>query len=174
MSSVPQPPQPPEGTPEPFGELHYHRLLVAVDGSRHSDLALAAGAAAARRDHAALTVICVAPDLVAEIARWPWPTPAPPNLQENVDRTTEETLRAAVERIPEDIPVTTVFRRGKPGPEIVAHAAESDYDAIVLGARGVGGVGAMFGSVSRYVAQHADTTVFTAHAPQDDDADDGT
>jgi nucleotide-binding universal stress UspA family protein len=155
----------PQALAAPFGELHYHRVLVAIDGSTHADLALAATVTTARRDHAAVTIISVAPDLVAEVARWPWASPCPANLQTETDAVALETLRTAVERIPPDIPVTKVFRRGKAGPEIVRHAAESNYDAILMGARGAGGVAGLIGSVSRYVLHHADTTVFTAHAP---------
>ena len=64
-----------------------------------------------------------------------------------------------------DIPVTKCLRHGKAGPEIVAQSKEHDYDAILLGARGVGRVGALVGSVSSYVMHHADTAVFVAHAP---------
>jgi nucleotide-binding universal stress UspA family protein len=48
----------------------------------------------------------------------------------------------------------------------VAQSREHDYDAILLGARGVGRVGALIGSVSSYVMHHADTAVFVAHAPR--------
>jgi nucleotide-binding universal stress UspA family protein len=155
--------------PAPLGELHYHRLLVAIDGSVHSELALAAAVTTARRDHAALTIICVAPDMAAEVARWPWAAPCPGDLQAEADEHALGTLSQAVERIPEDMPVTKIFRRGKAGPEIVRHAAESNYDAVLMGARGAGGVRGLVGSVSRHVLQHANTTVFTAHAPPDDD-----
>jgi nucleotide-binding universal stress UspA family protein len=155
---------------EPIGELHYHRLLVAVDGSPSADLALSAAVTAARRDNAAVTVISVAPDLAAEAARWPW-TGAIVQDQDAADRGAERVLREAVDRIPEDIPVTRVFRRGRAGPAIVAHAAEQPYDAILMGARGVGRVGALIGSVSSYVMHHADTAVFVAHAPRDGDAE---
>jgi nucleotide-binding universal stress UspA family protein len=57
------------------------------------------------------------------------------------------------------------IRHGKAGPEIVAQSKENEYDAILLGARGLGRVGALIGSVSQYVMHHADTPVFVAHAP---------
>ena len=37
----------------PIGELRFHRLLVAIDGSKSSELALAAAVTVARRDNAA-------------------------------------------------------------------------------------------------------------------------
>jgi nucleotide-binding universal stress UspA family protein len=151
---------------EPLGELHYHRLLVALDGSENAMLALSAAVTAARRDHASITLIYVAPDMAAEMARWPWPAGWPGDLQADADATAERTLREAVERIPADIPVTTVIRHGKPGPEIVGHARDSAYDAILMGARGVGRVGAaLMGSVSQHVLRNAGVAVFVAHAP---------
>ncbi|TMM00152.1 MAG: universal stress protein [Actinobacteria bacterium] len=160
-----------ETAPEPtstFGELHFHRLLVAVDGSQTADLALSAAVTAARRDHAAITLLAVVPDILLESRRWIPGGPGAPDpraLQEEADAEAQRLLRQTVERIPGDIPVTTVIRHGKPGPEIVAQARERDYDGILLGARGVGRVGALVGSVSGYVLRHAGTSVFVAHAP---------
>ena len=153
---------------DPLGELHYRRLLVAVDGSDSAELALAAAVTVARRDNAVLTLISVAPDVVAEAARWPsWAGAYGAPDQEAADAEAERTLRESADRVPDDIGVTRVFRRGKAGPEIVGHAAELPYDAIMMGARGVGRVGALVGSVSSYVMRHADTPVFVAHAPTD-------
>jgi len=39
----------------------FHRVLVAVDGSRHSDLALEMAIALSERDHARLTILTVIP-----------------------------------------------------------------------------------------------------------------
>jgi nucleotide-binding universal stress UspA family protein len=153
-----------------IGELHLHRLLVAVDGSDSADLALSAAVTAARRDHAQVTLISVAPDVVADMARYPFAASAYACDQTAADQAAERVLREAAERVPEDIPVTRVFRRGKAGPQIVAHAAEEPYDAIIMGARGVGRVGALVGSVSAYVMRHAETSVFVAHAPREPSA----
>jgi nucleotide-binding universal stress UspA family protein len=154
-----------------LGELHYHRLLVAIDGSTHSDLALAAAVTVGLRDHAAITIISVAPDMAVEVSRWAWATATPQDLQTDADNQALATLQAAVDQIPEDIPVTKIFRRGKPGREIAKAATESSYDAILMGARGAGGISGLMGSVSRHVLQHASTTVFTAHAPPEDSGD---
>jgi nucleotide-binding universal stress UspA family protein len=159
-----------EPSPEPrrkLGELHYRRLLVAVDGSVNAELALTAAVTAALRDNAAITLIAVARDVVAEAARFPWPTQIPPCDQDEADKLAERILGEAVDLIPDEIPVTKVVRRGRPGEKIVAHAKESNYDAILLGARGVGRVEAMLGSVSQYVMHHADIAVFVAHAPRE-------
>ena len=54
-------------------EIHYHRLLVAVDDTPGAALALAAGVTVARRDNAELTLVSVAPNLTATAASWPSP-----------------------------------------------------------------------------------------------------
>ncbi len=148
-------------------ELHLHRLLVAVDGSDSSRLALRAAITAARRDHAAVTLISVVGHTRANFSVV---AGLPPVSQEELDGEAEKILRRAVALVPQDIPVRTVVKRGKPGPAIVAHAREKDYDAILLGARGVGRVGAIIGSVSAYVMRHAETAVFVAHEPRGDGA----
>jgi nucleotide-binding universal stress UspA family protein len=150
-----------------LGELRFNRLLISVDGSANADLALSAAVTAARRDNSALTLISVAPDARAEAARWPGALAAPQTTQEEFDATAERTLREAVERIPADIPVERIVRRGAAGPEIVAQSKVGCYDAILLGARGLGRISALVGSVSQYVLNHADIAVFVAHAPRE-------
>jgi nucleotide-binding universal stress UspA family protein len=151
-----------------LGELHLHRLLVAVDGSRTAELALSAAVTAARRDNAAITLLVVTPDFLAESRLWTTGSPDPNALQREADEEAERLLSDTVDRLPADIPVTKRLRHGKAGPEIVAQSRECDYDAILLGARGVGRVHALVGSVSSYVLHHADTAVFVAHAPRGD------
>jgi len=149
----------------PLAELRLHRLLVAVDGSDSADLALSAAVTAARRDHAAITLITVSPDVLSD-PRFAFAMIDTASIQTDADKAAEKLLRETVERIPQDIPVTTVFRRGRPGPEIVAHSEEQPYDAILLGARGLGRVHALMGSVSQHVMHHARVAVFVAHAPK--------
>ena len=156
--------------PRELGELRFRRLLVAIDGSANAELALSAAITAARRDRASITLIGVAPDASTESGRWPGALAYPGPDQAELDGEVEKRLRAMVARIPQEIPVTTLQRRGKAGPKIVAEACSGTYDAILLGARGVGRIGGLIGSVSQYVLHHADIAVFVAHAPRDADA----
>jgi nucleotide-binding universal stress UspA family protein len=153
--------------PRGLVDLGFRRLLVAIDGSESSELALSLAVIAAQRDNAALTLISVAPDVIAETARWPGGAAAPRSLQDEVDAAARQTLEDAVGRLPKEIPVTTILRRGKAGPKIVEAAREGDYDVIMLGARGVGRVGALIGSVSHHVLHHADIAVFVAHGARE-------
>ena len=150
---------------EPLSELSFRRLLVAVDGSENADLALSAAVTAARRDRAAITVLAVSPDVLTG-ASWPGAVTSPSRLQDDADAYAQRVLREAVERIPEDIGVRSLFKRGRAGPVVVAEAASGDYDAVLLGARGLGRVGALLGSVSNHVLHHATIAVFVAHAPR--------
>ena len=143
-------------------DMVFRDILVAVDGSKDAALALAAAILAVQRNHARLTVIAVAED----VTRRPGAIAFDPTLQQRVDESTEEHLRDAVASVPDDIPVTTLFRRGRAGPAIVTAAGEGEHDAILLGARGVGRVGALMGSVSQHVLHNASVTVFVAHAPR--------
>lgn len=150
-----------------YGELTLHRLLVAVDGSANANLALSAAVTAARRDNATITLITVGPDLTTGPAAWSVAVTGTLD-QAAVDADGCKRLRETVARIPRDLSVHTIYRRGKPGCEIVKASKEGDYDAIILGARGVGRVGTLIGSVSSYVLHHADIAVFVAHAPRED------
>ena len=154
---------------EPLDELHLHRLLVALDGSPSAELALRAALTAATRDHAAITLLVVVPDMMASASRLGLAGGADPlTLQADADTEAQTYLRSVIERLPESVPVKTLIRRGKPGPEICRHAAEqADYDAILVGARGLGRVGALTGSVSNYVLHHADAAVIVVHPARD-------
>ncbi|MTD43814.1 hypothetical protein GKE82_05710 [Conexibacter sp. W3-3-2] len=147
-------------------ELRFKNLLVAVDGSPGSALALAAAVSAAQRDHARLTLLTVVPDVLTETTRWGNAAALPTgDLQGDADRMGRETLQDAGREIPQDLPVTLRVRHGKAAAQIVQEAQETDYDAIVMGARGRSRVGALMGSVSQEVLHHSPTRVFVAHEP---------
>ena len=102
-----------EMAPAPlYGELALHRVLVAIDGSANADLALTAAITAARRDHATLTLILVGPDVMAGPAAWSVPIAAGTD-QGAVDADGCRRLQATVARIPADVPVSTMYRRGQ-------------------------------------------------------------
>src|SRR5262249_51309031 len=108
----------------PLQELQFRRLLVAIDGSPSADLALSAAVTAARRNNASLTLVAVAPDVVANSTRFAMPTPVMPS-QDEADDQAQRILREAIERIPDEIPVTTLMKRGRPGHAIVAASKDA-------------------------------------------------
>jgi nucleotide-binding universal stress UspA family protein len=145
----------------------FRRVLVAVDGSRHADLALEMALALSERDRARLTVLTVIPNVTESAAMAYGAGVDPVALQADADREAARTMRAALDAVPDDQPVESVQRRGHAGPEIVAQVKAGDHDAVVLGARGLGRIGSMFGSVSQHVLRHAGVAVFVGHLPED-------
>src|SRR3954453_61257 len=145
----------------------FHRILVAVDGSRHADLALVMALALADRDRSRLTILTVIPNVNETAAMAYGAGVDPVALQADADRGAEKTMRAALDSVPADQPVESVQRRGHAGPEIVAQVKAGRHDAVAPGPRGLGRIGSMFGSVSRHVLHHAGVAVFIGHLPED-------
>ena len=112
----------------------FHRVLVAVDGSRHSDLALAMAIALSERDNSRLTILTVIPNVNESAALAYGAGVDPIALQLDADRGAERTMRAALDAVPDDQPVDSIQRRGHAGPEIVAQVKAGNHDAVVLGA----------------------------------------
>jgi nucleotide-binding universal stress UspA family protein len=138
----------------------FKSILVAVDGSIHSERALQQAVDLAHSEGSRLTLISVGRHSLA----WPGPQQLVVN-----DAEFEQAMRAVVddaaETVPDDIPVTTVVRLGRPGDEIIDEAATGDYDLIVMGNRGRGGATSiLLGSVSHAVLNHAPAAVLIVHA----------
>lgn len=152
---------PGQNTRDQLDALGYERPLVAIDGAASSFLALSLAIATAS-ETAKLIVAAVSPNV--EVSE-PWVAEAasPETLQRDVDRELQEKLDDALGRIPEDVSAEAVLLRGGVGPAIIELSRKSDCDVIVLGARGLGRIGAALGSVSQYVLHRADTPVLIAH-----------
>lgn len=146
----------------------YRNILVAVDGSRNSDLALNTALSLAGREDARITLVAVEPDATGSAAQWATVSAPSTELQAELRDRFRDVLRAAADMLPDGVSVTMSHRFGKAGPEIIAQAGEDSYDLIVLGARGVGRVGSILGSVSQHVLHHAKTTVMVVHTPDRD------
>ena len=138
----------------------FKSILVAVDGSIHSELALEQAVDLARSEESRMTLIGVA-----------GPSLSPLVVQQPVvsDAELEEAMRAVVDNaaqtVPEDIPIRTIVRLGHPGDEIYTEASRGDYDLIVMGSRGRGGAtSALLGSVSHTVLNHGPAAVLIVHA----------
>src|SRR5919202_4320098 len=133
----------------------FRNILVAVDGSTHSDRALDEAIDIARGSHARLTIITGAaePRTASMIAMASGAAAAlGPALMQQAERA----LRSAVERVPDDVSVTTVLTEEPIRNAILKRIDEGGHDLVVMGSRGRGTVrSAVLGSVSHHVIHHS-------------------
>lgn len=139
------------------------RVILAVDGSTHSDAATRALAAFPRSGAETVDVIAVAtPSMasdgeVGDIGEL---------LAAHQEIAAEIAARAVAALTATGLEAEAIVRTGDPGREIVEAARTMSADLVVLGSRGRGGVkGFLLGSVSRRVAATAPCSVLVVPAP---------
>ena len=139
----------------------FHEVLVAVDGSKESDLALSDAIEMALESNAKLTLVHVRnppPGVLRSSAAGALAAAELPEYHSKV-------LRAAVDQVPPELPVTTLLLDGNPAHEIVKAAKEYEHDLIVIGSRGRSrATAALLGSVSHQVLHEAPVPVLVVHA----------
>ena len=143
----------------------FHNILVAVDGSPHSDLALSQAIDLADSERSRLTLMTgVVMPPVAAFAT----TAAAGLLPEAIQAAkaeAESILRRARERVPAEIPVTTIVTEQPIRCALVDQVRAGHHDLVVMGSRGRGAVrSALLGSVSHYVLHHSPAPVLIVHA----------
>jgi nucleotide-binding universal stress UspA family protein len=148
--------------------MRFRSILVAVDGSRHSDAALAHAIELARDGNARLTILTATPQVPGVSLTGPAAAVAAANLDQ-LEHDFDRVLRSAVDRVPDDLPVTSVHAAGAPARAILSEAERGDHDLIVMGSRGLGLAGSLMGSVSHRVLRHAPRAVLIVHAEAEDD-----
>ena len=140
----------------------YRNILVAVDGSTHSARAVEEAVDLAGSMDGRVTLISVGTHPVV------WPSPYQTTMS---DAELEEVARAIVDqaaaKVPDDVPVATLVRIGRPANEIVTRAREGGHDLIVMGARGRGAMTSLLlGSVSHAVLNQSPEAVLIVHGDQ--------
>jgi nucleotide-binding universal stress UspA family protein len=141
----------------------FHNILVAVDGSPDADQALAEAIDLAEAEHTRLTLITG----VAELPPTAYLMPGEETgqLLENVHAQADAILRRARDRVPPDLPVTTVLTERPIRCALVDQIKSGGHDLVVLGSRGRGAVrAALLGSVSHYVLNRSRVPVLIVHA----------
>jgi len=141
----------------------FHNILVAVDGSTHSDLALAQAIDLAECERSRLTVMTgIVPVPVAAFAA---STVALPEAIYSAHAEGQSVIRQARDRVPDDIPVTTIVTEEPIRCALVEQVKAGHHDLVVLGSRGRGAVrSALLGSVSHYILHHSPVPVLIVHA----------
>lgn len=147
--------------------LRYRHVLVAYDGSPDAELALAHAVALAQNFRARLALVAVVPP-PPPLA---WQAPGGVRqLHDDQRDDLEKQLRAAADRVPDDLSLTTRLLDGHAAQELLRVVREGDHDLIVMGSRGRGRVSAaLLGSVSNRVMHDSPVPVMIVHSPRGDE-----
>jgi nucleotide-binding universal stress UspA family protein len=141
----------------------FHNILVAVDGSRDADQALAQAVDLAESEHTRLTVMTALPRVTGPgyfVAGAPVG-----ELIAGAHAQAEAVLREARDQIPDDLPVTTMLTEQPIRTALLHQIKDGDHDLVVMGSRGRGAVrSTLLGSVSHYVLHHSPVPVLIVHA----------
>ena len=141
----------------------FHNILVAVDGSPDADQALAQAIDLAESEHTRLTVITAPPRIAGPGCLVPG---APVGeLIAGAHARAEAVLRDARDRIPHDLPVTTMLTMQPIRTALIRQITDGHHDLVVIGSRGRGAVrSTLLGSASHYVLHHSPVPVLIVHA----------
>jgi nucleotide-binding universal stress UspA family protein len=110
----------------------FRNILVAVDGSPDADEALSQAIDLAASEHSRLTVLTgvAGPPAMAYFG-----STAGLAVQEAEDEA-EQVLGRARDRVPGDLPVTTVLVGRPVGPSLIRQITHGHHDLVVMGSRG--------------------------------------
>ncbi|MDL2268309.1 universal stress protein [Desulfovibrio sp. OttesenSCG-928-G15] len=136
--------------------MYYKKLLVPIDGSEHSTLALKHAIALAKSGDMSLVLLHCYGELPAAIGGSARDEIIAISLEEG-----KKLLAPGEELCKENnIPFTTLIKAGAPGRTIVHEAEAEGCDLIVMGSRGLSDFsGMVMGSVSHRVLRHASMPV---------------
>jgi nucleotide-binding universal stress UspA family protein len=134
----------------------YKKVLVPLDGSTLSELALANAfiIASACQDSELVLLHVVEP--FKDLAHWVSEDVAR-RMQKEATRVAQKYLDSTIERLgKEDIQSEAVITQGNPGEAILEYAAKAGVDLIVMGTHGRTGLNRLlFGSVAARVIQYS-------------------
>jgi nucleotide-binding universal stress UspA family protein len=141
------------------GSREYNKILVGYDGSENAKIALARAIGMARDSEGELTIV-VAADTMGYVAYSAWLSSEQfrKDMLEHAKNLLSEGINGA-----KQAGITKAdgsVNEGYPADVILAHASEQKADLIVLGRRGIRGIGRLLmGSVSSSVISHSECDV---------------
>ncbi|HSC02710.1 MAG TPA: universal stress protein [Solirubrobacteraceae bacterium] len=150
--------------PSSSGERMFRNILVSVDGSDHAQRALDEAIDIARAGRGRLTILTAVNQPPAWAASGV-ATGAAALSALDLEREAVQVMRDAVNRVPDDVPVTTLISRRPIRSALMKAVACGDYDVLVMGSRGRRALAAsLLGSVSHYVLNHSPIPVLIVHS----------
>jgi nucleotide-binding universal stress UspA family protein len=145
----------------------FRNILVAVDGSSHAGQALAEAIDLATLTRGRLTVLSAVPQPPGWLSA-PGAASAYLPLSEELEQESSEILASAIERVPDDIPVTKVLTHEPIRNALHEQVMSGHHDLLVMGSRGRGAIRAsLLGSVSHYALNHSPIPVLIVHTEED-------
>ena len=149
----------------------FHNILVAVDGSPDADEALTQAIDLAASEHTRLTLI-TGLEKLPSIAYAGLTFGSLPPIDDQAQARAEGVLRRARDRVPDDIPVTTILTGHPIRVAVIDQIKRGQHDLIVMGSRGRGAVrSTLLGSVSHYVLNHSPIPALIVHADNERSSD---
>lgn len=136
-------------------------ILVPVDGSKASSLALSYAADLAKRYSAKVRIVYVIPSPAFMFCQDTFEELTIVDIEEELERSGQALLNKYSEEAEAlGVKVTTTLLKGHPGRQIVQYAKTEGFNLIVMGSRGLSAVSRfLLGSVSSYVTNHAECPV---------------
>src|ERR1700749_1541342 len=113
----------------------FHKILVSVDGSPHSVRALDEAIDIARAGNGGIPILTALSQPPAWAASSIAAGAAALSALD-LEREAVEVMRRAVDRVPDDLPVTTLISRRPIRTALMKAMASGDYDLLVMGSRG--------------------------------------
>jgi nucleotide-binding universal stress UspA family protein len=148
-----------------FSRRYVMNVLLAIDDSYYSELALREVAARPWPEPTTVKVLSVAYFLGTPVAGIPTgditPTAAMFEVRTQLLESTNQLVQRGAELLGrEDIRIETLVREGDPGTEIIQEAESWPADLIVVGSHGHQGLKRfLLGSVANYVTSHAPCSI---------------
>jgi nucleotide-binding universal stress UspA family protein len=141
----------------------FRNILVCVDGSVHAERALSEAIDLAAAERSRLTILTSVP----RPPYWacnPVTAAGIQPLANDLAAEAKATMQAAVDRVPESIPVTKILTREPIREALMDRIRSGDHDLVVMGSRGRGAFTAsLLGSVSHYALNHSQVPVLVIH-----------
>lgn len=142
----------------------FHDILVAIDGSPDSEQALTQAIDLAESEHTRLTLITgvqkLPPIAYAGLSGAPLA-----QIDASARSWAQAVLRHARNRVPADLPVTTILTDRPIRAALIDQINRGRHDLVMMGSRGRCAIrAALFGSVSHYILNHSPTPVLIVHS----------
>ncbi len=149
----------------------FHNILVSIDGSPHAEQALSQAIDIAVAGRSRLTLLTA----VRHCPSWaysPVSAAAAEQLSADFEKEAKQVMHDAVARVPQEVPVTKILTHKPIRQALLERIKCGEYDLLVMGSRGRGGVKAsLLGSVSHYALNHSPIPVLIVHTPDERPSD---